>query len=198
MLDTCYTYDSEGMENGNFDKKFQQYLYDCSKNINTKCAIIVTDKQCAITTLNEINFIKQAIFDNSHNDLIEYLENKIHFNNNTSGWESYKLHDAYLLLEGPELKVSLPFSGYLSIKQAGFLIDILADICKFNQENNDLISIDIISSTDYKTYHTHNLKIIGEYILSQITEIYITSEERIIGKTSINSEINKSKVYEKH
>lgn len=185
------------MGNVNFDNTFKSYLDDCSKNINTKCAIIITDKQCAIATLNEMNFNKQMLDDDSHIDLICYLESKIHPNDHTTGWESYKIHDVYVIIEGPELKISLPFSGYLSINQAGFLMDLLSTICKFNADNNDLIVIDIISSTEYKTYYTHNIKTIGNYILSQITEMYVVQDERIIGKTSITSEVNKPKVYEK-
>lgn len=185
------------MVNGNFDSKFKSYLEDCKRQNNIKSVIIITNKQCVIATLSEMNFIQFSENDDSHSKLISYLENLIHPNDNTTGWESYKLHDTYLLLEGPELTINLPLSNNLSINQAGFLIDVLGDICKFNAENNDLISIDIISSTDYKEYKTHNLYIIAKYILSKITEKSLTSEEKIIGKTSINSDFDNPKVYEK-
>lgn len=186
------------MQNGNFDKIFKKYLDNCGKNKNTKCVIIITDKQCAITTLNEMILSADKLDDESHMNLMTSLEKEIHPNDNTSGWASYKMHDVYLFLEGPELTVNLPFSGLLSINQAKFLIDILGEVCKFNAENNDLITIDIMTSDDNKTYCSHDLLKIGKYILSQITEMYVTSDERIIGKTSVNNEIESLKEYEKH
>ena len=185
------------MGNGNFDSRFKAYLEDCKKYNNIKSVIIITDKQCAIMTLSEMNFNQFTDDEDSHQKLISYLESLIHPDDNTTGWESYKLHDTYLLLEGPELTINLPLSNNLSINQAGFLIDILGDICKFNAETNDLISIDIMSSTDYKEYRTHDLYKIATHILSKITDMYLTCEEKIIGKTSINSDFDNPKVYEK-
>ncbi len=186
------------MGNANFDKNFKNYLNSCKEDNNIKSAIIVTDKQCVMCTINEMNFKKMTINDDSHINLINYLEDMIYPNNVTTGWESYKLHDAYIILKGSEVTINLPLSGNLSLNQASFLIDILGEICKFNLENGDIISINIMSANDYKEYRNHNLISMGLYVLSNLTEIYITQEEKIIGKTSFNSQYNQPKVYEKH
>lgn len=176
------------MGNGNFDLKFDNYLKEIEKVNNIKSAIIVTDKQCVMAT--ELETKKD-----SHNDLISYIENMIHPNDSADGWLSYKLHDAYLLAEGPELMINLPLDGNLSINQAKFIIDIIARVCKFNAENGDIISIEIMSSNDSKTYCTHKVDTIGRYILSLITCNYIDQEEIIIGKTIKNVEQVRAKVH---
>lgn len=175
----------------NFDIKFNSYLENSIKDNKTKCVIIVTDKQCVMTTASERKI------DDTHSELIEYLEKAIHPNDDTSGWLSYKIHDAYLLSEGPELMINLPLDGKLSVNQACFILDIIAKICKFNSENDNMISIEIISSNDYQTYRTNKINQILKHILSLITADYITQEETIVGKTTINIDIIKSKVYEK-
>ena len=179
------------MGNSIFDLKLDNYLNECENENNIKGAIIVTDKQCVMAT--ELETEKD-----SHNDLISHIENLIHPNDSADGWLSYKLHDAYLLAEGPELMINLPLDGNLSINQANFMIDIIARICKFNAENGDIISIEIVSSNDWKAYRTHTVDKVGKYILSLSNCNYIDQDEKIIGKTIINNEIDKPKVYEKH
>ena len=186
-----------GMGNENFDRKFGNYLNDCRMKKDTKCAIIVTDKQRVISTINEMNFNRFTIDDNSHQNLIEYLEEKIHQNDRSTGWESFKLHDIYVLLKGSKIIINLPLDGNLSVNQAGFLIDILADVCRFNAENIDMISIDIISNDDYKEYCSYDIYKIGKYILSKITEFYITVDEKILETPDQNSVKETSKVYKK-
>ncbi len=165
------------MGNDNFNIKFKDYLEQCKHNNNVKCAIIATDKQCAIYTASKDEE------NNSHNDLAGIIENMIHINTSENGCDMFKLHDAYIFLEGPEMIANLPLDGNLSLNQAGFLIDILSEICRFNLENDDLISISIFSSVDIKEYRSHDLKRIAKYVLSFITKEYTTEAERIIGKT---------------
>lgn len=107
----------------------------------------------------------------------------IHPSNQKTGWDAYRTNNVYIFLEGPELIANLPLDGNLSINQAAFLLDIFKIVCEFNNENNDLISIDIITNIDYKQYHNHNFNPICNYILSLITDEYVTEDEKIIGKT---------------
>jgi len=169
------------MEDNKFNSKFNEYLERCKENNHIKCAIVVTDKQCAISTEMDNN-----LSDTSHNNLAATIENMIHPNENKSGWDAFRLDNVYIFLEGPELIANLPLDGNLSINQAGFLIDVLGEVCKFNAANNNLIKIDVISSCDYKEYRNHDIKPISKHILSLITKKHITTEEIIIGKTIIN------------
>lgn len=185
------------MGNDNFYNKFYNYLEECRMKKDIKCAIIVTDKQRVFSTINEMNFNKFTLDDDSHQHLISYLEDKIHPNNRDIGWESSKLHDLYILLKGPKIVVNLPLDGNLSLNQAMFLIDTLSNVCEFNAEYGDLISVDILSSDDYKEYCTHDINKIGKYILSKLSEFYIVTGERIVDKPSFDSNTNKSKIYKK-
>ena len=180
------------MKDVNFDTKLDNYLNKDVIENKTKCAIIVTDKQCAMLIANDKNI------DATHSNLISYIEQAIHPSDETSGWLTYKLHDAYLLLEGPELMINLPLDGNLSVNQACFIIDIIDKICKFNLLNDDMISIDVISTNDYQSYRTHTINTILKHIISLITKDYVTQDEIIIGKTDININNIKRKVYEKH
>ena len=179
------------MENS-FEKNFNEYLDECKRHNNIKCAIVATDKQCVVLKETESS-------QKSHNELAEYIENMIHPDNPKVGWDAYRTNNAYIFLEGPELIANLPLDGNLSINQAAFLLDILKRICEFNLENSDLISIDIITSKDYKQYHSHNFNQICNYILSLITDNYVTEDERIIGKTYENKVISEkiAKIYKK-
>ncbi len=160
-----------------FDKRINEYLEGCKQHDNSKCAIVATDKQCVV--------LKEYESENcsSHNELAEYIENMIHPSNPKTGWDAYRTNNAYVFLEGPELIANLPLDGNLSINQAAFLLDIFKTVCEFNNENRDLISIDIITNNDYKQYHNHNFNSICNYILSLITNEYVTEDEKIIGKT---------------
>ena len=170
-----------------FDKSFDNYLEDCKQNKHMKCAIVATDKQCVVLKEQDS---KEC---NSHNDLALHIENMIHPNNQAIGWEAYHTNNAYIFLEGPELTANLPLDGNLSTTQAAFLLDILKKVCEFNLENSDMMSMDIITNTDYKQYHSHNFNPICNYILSLITEEYVTEDEKIIGKT-YDSELTPEKM----
>ena len=177
-----------------FDVNFNNYLNNCKNQRNIKCAIVATDKQCVILLDNE------DINCDSHNKLAECLENMIHPNDQRIGWSAYRANNVYIFLEGPELIANLPLDGTLSTNQAVFILDILKTVCDFNYENNDLMSIDIISTNDYRQYHSHDLNLISKYIISLITDNYIVEEEKIIGKTISNNNITSEetiKIYKK-
>lgn len=177
-----------------FDEDFNNYLENCNVD-RKKCAIVATDKQCVMLLED-----KNSEENNSHNGLAIVLENMIHPDDQRIGWAAYRASNAYVFLEGPELIANLPLDGTLSTNQAVFLLDILKKVCEFNYENNDLISIDIVTSNDYRQYHSHNLKSISKCIIPLITSEYIIEDEKIIGKTladNHNSPDEAIKVYQK-
>ena len=178
------------MENMNYNNSFNEYLKHCREKDGMKCVIVATDKQCVIK-------LGEGKNDDSHNELVGSIENRIHPNDEIT----YRLNNAYILLEGPELIANLPLDGSLSINQAIYLIDIFKKVCDFNKKNNDLIIINTYTNTDCKEFYGHNIEQIARYILSLITNQYIIEEEEIIGSTSIENEImhkKLTKIYQEH
>lgn len=167
------------------------YLNFCEKRV-IRGVGVVTDKQLV--------FYSQIFKDDygTHNDIQIDIEGTIHPRDQRKGWNLVRMHNAYIFsLGSQDFIISLPENGELSKTQLSFLLEVLDQLYRYNNEQkntNKKVKLSIHSKDGVYTSDNleESISEIKERLKNHVTQKIFFEEEKIIGKTLNKEEIKRN------
>ena len=173
--------------------KFNVYEYfNYCKEFGIKRGVgVITDKQSIFYTENMNKDLS------SHEWIAMDIETSIH-DVNPKGILALRAENIHYFSLGKELIIDLPNNGDLTISEFNFLVDILNQIKKYNQENNTRTNILIgcIDDIHFIDYDPYDIDSIINELKMMITKDITIEEEIIIGKTLDNNKQKENMLFQ--
>ena len=162
------------------------YFKYCHTNKEIRGIGLITDKQSIFYSQIEDGDYR------AHEWVASDLEDTIHPNEKKEGWDKIRGENMHFFSMGWELIVDLPLSDTITISQYDFLVEVLNQVKKYNEEYPQY-KIWILISTDSEYLRNHSrfdiddiIQKLKNLIKKDNQNIY---EERKIGKVRSNKEI---------
>ena len=117
--------------------KLSPYEFFC-KYRNRRSVAVITDKQYI--------FYSQILGDDyrTHDNIVVDIETTIHPNSLREGWDAFRSNNLYTFGVGTGyFRIDFPDNKELSMNQVTFLLELLNEIDKYNQEANDNSKINL-------------------------------------------------------
>ena len=115
------------------EKSLQFNAYEYFKNCRNKRGVaVITDKQYI--------FYSQILNKdyNTHDSIGVNIETTIHPNSNRKGWDAFRANNVYVFAIGPsDFRIDFPDNCELSMNQATFILNLLDQIDKYDEEVDD-------------------------------------------------------------